>query len=109
VGKKLFPQKVLTGTKSRIFSFLILGAGVTPAEGSVKPTAGFTFNNVISPYLIPTGVCPSTTLLAIIAAVDRGTIRIAFARTQLNHPEITLGCFPNASSATRTTFSAGSP
>src|SRR3984957_19575183 len=27
--------------------FLILGAGVTPAEGSVKPTAGFTFNQVI--------------------------------------------------------------
>jgi hypothetical protein len=27
---------------------LILGAGVTPAEGSVKPTAGFTFNQVIS-------------------------------------------------------------
>jgi len=24
--------------------FLTLGAGVTPAEGSVKPTAGFTFN-----------------------------------------------------------------
>jgi hypothetical protein len=28
---------------------LILGAGVTPAEGSVKPTAGFTLNKVISP------------------------------------------------------------
>jgi hypothetical protein len=26
-----------------------LGAGVTPAEGSVKPTAGFTLNKVISP------------------------------------------------------------
>jgi hypothetical protein len=25
---------------------LIPGAGVTPAEGSVKPTAGFTFNKV---------------------------------------------------------------
>jgi hypothetical protein len=24
-----------------------MGAGVTPAEGSVKPTAGFTFNKVI--------------------------------------------------------------
>ena len=24
--------------------FLTLGAGVTPAEGSLKPTAGFTFN-----------------------------------------------------------------
>jgi hypothetical protein len=29
--------------------FLSLGAGVTPAEGSVKPTAGFTLNKVISP------------------------------------------------------------
>ena len=29
--------------------FLSLGAGVTPAEGSVKPTAGFTFNRVIYP------------------------------------------------------------
>ena len=28
--------------------FLSLGAGVTPAEGSVKPTAGFTFNQVNS-------------------------------------------------------------
>jgi hypothetical protein len=28
-------------------SFLVLGAGVTPAEGSVKPTEGFTFNSVI--------------------------------------------------------------
>jgi hypothetical protein len=30
---------------------LVLGAGVTPAEGSVKPTAGFTFNDVILPSL----------------------------------------------------------
>jgi hypothetical protein len=29
---------------ARIFPFLILGAGVTPAEGSVKPIAGFTFD-----------------------------------------------------------------
>src|SRR5580700_4387680 len=28
--------------------FLSLGAGVTPAEGSVKPTAGFTLNEVYS-------------------------------------------------------------
>src|ERR1700735_5178682 len=28
---------------------LILGAGVTPAQGSVKPTAGFTFNQVLPP------------------------------------------------------------
>jgi hypothetical protein len=34
------------------FLFLILGAGVTPAEGSVKPTAGFTLNNVISPSAV---------------------------------------------------------
>jgi hypothetical protein len=27
----------------------VLGAGVTPAEGSVKPTAGFTFNQAIYP------------------------------------------------------------
>ena len=33
---------------------LLLGAGVTPAEGSVKPTAGFTFNQVIHPSLILT-------------------------------------------------------
>src|ERR1700719_2712955 len=29
--------------------FLSLGAGVTPAQGSVKPTEGFTFNKVIYP------------------------------------------------------------
>jgi hypothetical protein len=29
--------------------FFLLGAGVTPAEGSVKPTAGFTFNQVPIP------------------------------------------------------------
>src|SRR5579863_5304918 len=29
--------------------FRLLGAGVTPAEGSVKPTAGFTLNEVIYP------------------------------------------------------------
>ena len=28
---------------------LTLGAGVTPAQGSVKPTEGFTFNEVIYP------------------------------------------------------------
>src|SRR5208283_5255095 len=43
---RLRPKNLLTGTKSRIFLFLSLGAGVTPAEGSVKPTAGFTFNRV---------------------------------------------------------------
>jgi hypothetical protein len=48
-GERYFlPEKVLTGTQSRIFSFLMLGAGVTPAEGSVKPTAGFIFNSFLS-------------------------------------------------------------
>ena len=32
--------KLRTGTKSRIL-LLLLGAGVTPAQGSLKPTAGF--------------------------------------------------------------------
>jgi hypothetical protein len=42
------PEKTLTGTLRvlRVNSvpawFLILGAGVTPAQGSVKPTVGFT-------------------------------------------------------------------
>jgi hypothetical protein len=31
---------------------LILGAGVSPAEGSVKPTAGFTLNKVIYPSYV---------------------------------------------------------
>jgi hypothetical protein len=30
--------------------FFSLGAGVTPAEGNVKPTAGFTFNYVNYSY-----------------------------------------------------------
>jgi hypothetical protein len=47
----LFLETVLTGTKSRICTFLTPGAGVTPAEGSVKPIAGFTFNKVIYPSL----------------------------------------------------------
>src|ERR1700678_4043476 len=37
------PTNFLTGTKSRIF-FLSLGAGLSPAEGGVEPTAGPTFN-----------------------------------------------------------------
>jgi hypothetical protein len=50
-GSGISNLKVLTGAKPRI---LILGAGLSPrdgvdAEGSVKPTAGFTFNKVISP------------------------------------------------------------
>ncbi len=44
IGRQL---SFLTGTQSRIF-FWIPGAGVTPAQGSVKPTAGFTFNEVNS-------------------------------------------------------------
>jgi hypothetical protein len=32
-----------------LFFALSLGAGVTPAEGSVKPIAGFTFSYVIYP------------------------------------------------------------
>src|ERR1700678_3375210 len=46
--KKTYPQ-LLTGAKPRIFFFLSLGAGLSPAEGSVKPIAGFTFNNVPPP------------------------------------------------------------
>ena len=34
--------------------FLSPGAGVTPAEGSLKPTAGFKLNQVISPSLTTT-------------------------------------------------------
>jgi len=44
----VYIENFLTGTKSRIF-VLILGAGITPAQGSVKPTAGFTLNKVIYP------------------------------------------------------------
>ena len=44
------------------------GAGVTPAEGSVKPTAGFTFNKVIFLFsgYDATGVtsCPSLIVAA---------------------------------------------
>ena len=36
-------------TSSPFRDFLSLGAGVTPAEGSVKPTAGFTLDEVIYP------------------------------------------------------------
>jgi len=32
-------------------SLLTLGAGVTPAQGSVKPTAGFTGNATLAPNL----------------------------------------------------------
>src|SRR5258708_1143709 len=42
------------GAKCRLrhfATFLSLGAGVTPAEGSVKPTVGFTLSKVIYPSL----------------------------------------------------------
>ena len=32
---------------STLRDFFPLGAGVTPAEGSVKPTAGFTYNQAL--------------------------------------------------------------
>jgi hypothetical protein len=41
-------------SSSTFRDFFPLGAGVTPAEGSVKPTAGFTFNKVIYPS--PSGI-----------------------------------------------------
>ena len=47
--KHAFPPAVLSEMASSTFrDFLPLGAGVTPAEGSVKPTAGFTYNGVPS-------------------------------------------------------------
>jgi len=42
------PESEMASSTFRDF-FFSLGAGVTPAEGSVKPTAGFTFNYVIYP------------------------------------------------------------
>jgi hypothetical protein len=38
------PEPESEMASSTFRDFLSLGAGVTPAEGSVKPTAGFTFN-----------------------------------------------------------------
>ena len=46
-GEILPPTNFLTATSPA--SLLSLDAGVTPAEGSVKPTAGFTFNSFLSP------------------------------------------------------------
>src|ERR1700731_2524463 len=40
-SEERLPQPLLTGTKSRIF-FPDTGCRVTPAQGSVKPTVGFT-------------------------------------------------------------------
>jgi hypothetical protein len=45
-GKKNLRAKKAS---SPFCDFFSLGAGVTPAQGSVKPTAGFTSNKVISP------------------------------------------------------------
>jgi hypothetical protein len=44
-------QEKRTWEQNGVFAILrrVLGAGVTPAEGSVKPTAGFTLNKVIYP------------------------------------------------------------
>jgi hypothetical protein len=44
-----FPQEPESEMAASTFrDFLSLGAGVTPAEGSVKPIAGFTFDEVPS-------------------------------------------------------------
>ncbi len=42
---RIFLRTCSNRPSGRIFSFLFsLGAGVTPAQGCVKPTVGFTFN-----------------------------------------------------------------
>jgi hypothetical protein len=41
------PELESERSSSTFRDFLTLGAGLSPAEGSVKPTAGFTFNQVI--------------------------------------------------------------
>jgi hypothetical protein len=38
------PEPESEMSSSTFRDFFQLGAGVTPAEGSVKPTAGFTYN-----------------------------------------------------------------
>jgi len=48
--------------------FLSLGAGVTPAEGSVKPTAGFTFNKVTYSPPFASALSPGAFLNSIFAA-----------------------------------------
>ena len=40
----LFPNIIERNGVFDISDFFPLGAGVTPAEGSVKPTAGFTYD-----------------------------------------------------------------
>ena len=49
-GRKVLSINPSAGTKSRIV-FFSLGAGLSPADGSVKPTAGFTLDQVICPSL----------------------------------------------------------
>ena len=62
--------------KSGIF---ILGAGVTPAEGSVKPTAGFTFNQFFS---LLTSRCGSARVSPARYATIFATARISARRTR---------------------------
>jgi hypothetical protein len=63
------------GARRRSIIKKSLGAGVTPAEGSVKPTAGFTFNKVI---------CPSPYIDAYTASIS------AVARESISKPECIL-------------------
>jgi hypothetical protein len=62
------PKTLLIGAKPRI-SFLILGAGLGPAEGSVKPTAGLTFNyaHVPVPLILTTTLRRFGSLLVILS------------------------------------------
>jgi hypothetical protein len=67
------------GARRRSIIKKSLGAGVTPgvtpAEGSLKPTAGFTFNKVI---------CPSPYIDAYTASIS------AVARESISKPECIL-------------------
>src|SRR5208337_5163169 len=58
--------QVLTRTKSRIF-FLILGAGVTPARGSAKPTVGF----ATITFLLAASPLPSCDTIVVLAPHTR--------------------------------------
>ena len=51
LNDKTDPEKVLTGRSPHILLILTWVQGLAPAQGSVKPTAGFTFNKVIYPPL----------------------------------------------------------
>jgi hypothetical protein len=63
-----FPQPESEMSSSTFRDFFSLGAGVTPAEGSVKPTAGFTLNKVISPSPHPRDI--ALTIPAVTSPVD---------------------------------------